>query len=698
MLLILLAQFTTDYSPAYLLLCLAVAALYAFLLYSKKAPWGKKLNRALAALRFTIVFLICLLLLGIAIKQLSTQSEAPTAIIAIDDSQSLELVSGSEKLQKLKTNVASLQQALNEKGYQVSLRTLSNTLSNNKLDSISFDYPETNISALLKDIDAEFENQNLAFTLFVSDGIYNKGTAPDMNLYRQPIYTIGIGDTIPQKDIALKSVFHNKIAYLGNRFPILAELTNTGFVGQDVEVSISKSGKILETQTLRFEQEADLKSVEFLMTAEKKGMQHYIIRSRPLEGEFTTANNEKHVYIEVLDNKEKILICAQTAHPDIKALRKAINKNENYEVDLHIPNLFALKEDATYDLVIFHQMPDKVGKWKSIWEKVRKKNKSALYIIGANTDLTALNEANLGMRIQTSGNQSDKVTAAINPDFNKFTLKSDYKARITGYPPVEVPFGEYTLSAGIETAVFQRVGTIQTRKPLLAMGTHNENKVGFVFAENTWRWRLNEYADHEDQETYDVLFSKMIQFLASKDDKRRFRVNTTASSYSDTEPVTFQTEVYNDIYEPIFGQNISLEIIDEQGKKYNYNYLHSSAASRYQVSGLSQGAYRYKASTTLDGKNQVSQGEFTVESLQIEATKTTADFALLRRLSERNRGNFQKIENWESMQNQLLALQPQKILHSSEELSEIVRLPYLLLLIITMATVEWVIRKYKGGY
>jgi hypothetical protein len=38
----------------------------------------------------------------------------------------------------------------------------------------------------------------------------------------------------------------------------------------------------------------------------------------------------------VLDGRQKVLIVANTAHPDIAALRQAIEVNENYEVDVRL--------------------------------------------------------------------------------------------------------------------------------------------------------------------------------------------------------------------------------------------------------------------------------------------------------------------------------------------------------------------------
>jgi hypothetical protein len=44
-------QLLTSYSPWFILLCLAVGALYAFALYQRKPSWSKAVNWALAGCR-----------------------------------------------------------------------------------------------------------------------------------------------------------------------------------------------------------------------------------------------------------------------------------------------------------------------------------------------------------------------------------------------------------------------------------------------------------------------------------------------------------------------------------------------------------------------------------------------------------------------------------------------------------------------
>jgi hypothetical protein len=370
----------TEYSPYFLILCVLVGLAYAVLLYTKEAPWGLSLNRILASLRFLLVSLICFLLLNPFIRLIKNYFEKPVVVIAIDNSQSIPLTNDTTAINALKKELDVLANELKNKDFEVAIQTLNEGSPEENVSNVKFDHPSTNLGNLLSTVQSNYENRNLAGVVLLSDGIYNQGVAPTYSTYNMSVHTIGIGDTVPQSDLSLKAVYHNKIAYLGNKFPILAEINNTGFVGKQTSLVLSQNGNIIESKTLNFTKENELQQVQFLVEAKEKGMSHYVVEMKALGGEFTTRNNTKHIYIDILDSREKILLLAASPHPDIKAIRSAMEKNENYQIDVFIPDLMPaeqLKKNEKYDLIIFHQLPDEGnhGKKYSLYFHHRERNK-----------------------------------------------------------------------------------------------------------------------------------------------------------------------------------------------------------------------------------------------------------------------------------------------------------------------------------
>ncbi|AFM04457.1 hypothetical protein Fleli_2074 [Bernardetia litoralis DSM 6794] len=696
-------MFLTEYSSAWIIVALLLGAGYAALLYHKRSsPWGKNWQKALAAVRFLWVSMLAILLIGLLMQQFITRYENPTVVFAIDNSASILLQEDSAKINETLNSIQKTAQNLEEKGFDVEFKTLNN-LENDSIqdnsDKINFNYTSSPISDLLRNIQSEFENRNLSNVILLSDGAYNQGLSPDISPYSFSLQTIGVGDTIPKKDIILKSLFHNKMAYLGNQFPIVAEVTHTGFENREVTAVLSQNGRTISTKKVKFSSnQNDLKSVEFLVKATSKGIQHYVVTIVPQDGEFTTQNNTAHAYIDIIDSKEKILLVAGAPHPDIKAFRAAIEKNENYKFDIYLPYLRPTELEDNYDLIIYHQFPDKMGKPLPILEKLRKLTSAELFIIGAQSDYNAFNSLNTGVKIRPLGNQSDKVIPFWNSNFSKFYLTDEQKSRFASYPPALVPFADYDISPQAEIMLYQRVGNIQTKKPLVVMSEQNGKKAGIWLAENTWKWRLNEYAENKNQEGYDALLSKIIQYLSTKEDKRRFRVSPTASQFSTSDGVTFDVEVYNSIYEPLLGQNIRLEIKDEDEKTRTYTFTNNSSPFRYSASALSEGAYSFKATTQLDGKTETSIGQFTVKEIKLESLNATADFGVMRRLAQQNKGNFYTLNNLQVLQDSLQNQVPTPTVFRNEQLSEVINLWWIMLLIIGLASFEWGVRKFQGGY
>jgi hypothetical protein len=162
--------------------------------------------------------------------------------------------------------------------------------------------------------------------------------------------------------------------------------------------------------------------------------------------------------------------------------------------------------------------------------------------------------------------------------------------------------------------------------------------------------------------------------------------------------VIFQTEIYNDIYEKIYGQEVRLDITNEKGETQNYTYTHSAENPRFEISGLPEGVYRYRASTNLrNGPEQVS-GQFVVKNTDLEAQNTTADFGMLRELARQSGGQFVQPATVESLVQMLTNNRPPDRLDSTEQMAELIQLKWLFFLLLLLAAVEWGLRKYSGSY
>ncbi len=683
--------------PAFVLLCLAIAIGYAFLLYRSKHPWSGTLNRILFSGRTMLVFLLAFLLLGPIIRQINNLYEKPVFIILQDNSVSVKETTDSVSLKSLQQSLTGIRSALNDAGYE----TFQKDLSGDDATVIKFNEPVSDLQGALRKISNQYEGQSIAGVLLVSDGIYNSGLSPLYTVYSFPVYTIGVGDTAQRQDIAIKDVVYNKIAYQGNKFPIRAEVLVKGFSNQNITVSLLQGGKVLEKQTKNSGND-QLLTTEFNVSATEQGIQRYDVQVEVKQGEKNVRNNRSTAFIDVVEGKKKILVVANAPHPDIKALRSIIDKNSNYEMILHIPGVEETEaknlQPANIDLVIFHQSPDKRGRTRDLFQKFATSKTSLFVVVGQQTDLAFMDQLNMPLKFETPPRQYDDVMPIVNPSFPYFLLSPEANSVFSGFPPVWVPFGRMQIPASSVTLLSQRVGSIATDKSLLWIDIPDNHKIAVMLGEGFWQWRLEEYSKNENIEAFDEVFGKLIQYLSTTDDKSRFKSYPVEQQFSDTEAVVFESQVYNEIYEPVFGNRINLEVTNDAGKKFNYNYVISPGNARYQIGGLKEGIYKYTASTTINGKEEKVRGQFLITAQQAELQNLTADFDLLRKLSASTGGKFYHVSETGKLQSDLSKKEASSVIHTEEKYDNLLNLKWVFFLLLALISAEWFLRKFYGGY
>jgi len=683
--------------PAFILLCLVVAIGYAFLLYKSKHPWSGTLNKVLFGGRTVLVFLLAFLLLGPIIRQIDNLYEKPVFVILHDNSISVKETTDSAALNNLQKSLTAVTESLNDTGYE----TFQKDLSGEDVAVVKFDEPVSDLQGALRTISNQYEGKAIAGVVLISDGIYNSGLSPLYTAYSFPVYTIGIGDTAQRQDIAIKDLVYNKIAYQGNQFPIRAEILVKGFPNQNITVSLIKSGKVLERQTKNSGTD-QLLPVEFKIAATEQGIQRLEVQVEVKSEEKNVRNNKSTAFVDVIAGKKKILVVANAPHPDIKALRSIIDKNSNYEMILHIPAIEETEtknlQPANIDLAIFHQAPDKRGRTRDLFQRFVTSKTSLFVVVGQQTDLSLITDTTFPLKFDQSPRQFDDVMPVVNPSFPYFLLSPEANSVFSSFPPVWVPYGRMQIPASSVTLLSQRVGSISTDKSLLWIDVPDNHKIAVMLGEGFWQWRLEEYSKNENTDAFDEVFGKLLQYLSTTDDKSRFKSYPLQQQFSDTEAVVFESQVYNDIYEPVFGNRIDLEITDDAGKKYTYNYVISPGNARYQVGGLKEGIYKYISSTSINGKEEKVRGQFLVTAQQAELQNLTADFDLLRKLSTSTGGKFYDTAEMDKLRADLSKKEATSVIHSAEKFDNLLNLKWVFFLLLALVSAEWFLRKFYGGY
>jgi len=685
-----------EYSPVLVLLCIAIGFGYAYLLYKSKYTWGKRTNQILFTFRIILVSFLAFLLIGPILKLTLNEFEKPSIVFLVDNSYSVKEALDSAQWLTLNQKLESAAEGLESQGYDVVLSTLNE--SDN--DPIQFNNATSDLNGAVRNKIGQFEGKNLAGLIVFSDGIYNSGSSPLYSPSRVPIYTVGVGDTTERADLALRNVLYNKIAYQGNKFPLRAEVLVQGMRDHNVVISVYQKGKLIALDQKNTENKSIL-DFDFQLDAGEKGLQKIDIFVAPADQERNKKNNYASAFIEVVEGKKKILLVAPAPHPDIKAIRAVVEQNANYEFIAYIPGVNSASAESldieNIDLAIFQQAIDYSGKTLPLFRQLLENGTSMFVMLGDRSNLRQLATNGIPLTFENPG-QRDAVTPVINSAFKDFGFNDKLNNIFSRYPPVNVPFGKFTYPPNANVLLFQRIGRVITDRPLLFTAATNEQKMAVLIGDGFWRWRLDEFAETQKTEGFDEVFSKLIQYLSTREDKRKFKSFPIQNEFSASEPVEFETQVYNELFELVHGQKIEIELTNEKGEKFQYSYITSPGNSKYRIGGLLEGVYRYASSTQIDGKKETVKGEFLVSEQNIELQNLTADFGLLRTWAKNTGGEFYHSQNIGQIPDDFSKMNAPSLIHSEESFNPLINLKIVFFFLLALITVEWFTRKYMGGY
>lgn len=688
-------EIITELPIAISILCLLLGFLYAFILYRKETKFSETKNwlkKSMFVARCVVVSILAFLLLSPFIKSVFNKVEKPTIVLVHDNSSSVIANKDSsfykgEYLTKLDELSADL-----EKDYDVKSYTFSDELREGS--EIDYNGKVTDLSKVFNELNDKFYNQNLGAIVLATDGIYNQGsnpvfTAKDLGV---PIYAIALGDTSVQKDFVISKAISNKITFLGNEFPVRVEFNSALCLGENTELEILHNGKKLWSKKYTISEEQVFVEEDILLEATTVGIQQYQIRLKPVEGEISYVNNEKDIFIEVLDGRQEVLILYEGPHPDVKALQQSISQNENYKVTVTKSSDFDGNTEP-YSLVVFHQV--RQSRWM---KELMKKDIPYLLFLDANSNVGEFNSLQTGLSLKNTNGKVNQIGPIYSDAFPLFNLSETALERLEALPPIVSLFGAYDLNKSNHSLFYQRIGSVTTKAPLLTFFYEENTKIGVFSGEGIWRWKMYEYQEYKNTDAFDEWVQKTIQFLSVKEDKSKFRVAIEKNN-SENDAIVFDAELYNENYELVNEPIVKLNLKNESDEVFNYEFNKSNNAYSLNIGVMPSGKYSYSAITNFNDKELNESGVFVVKPLQIEAENTVANHQLLVNLTSKNNGKLFYPTQLDELKKEIVAnknIVP--VIYENKELKELINLKFIFFLLIGLLSLEWFIRKRNGAY
>ncbi len=688
-----------DYPAWLILLCLLCGMAYSGILYykSRKADFPLATKRVLAIFRFITISTLALLLLSPLVERKSQYVEEPLLIFVQDNSASLLFTHDTayyrdDYLPGLYGFIERMSHTADPRLYTFGERF-------SRAETIDFSERMTNMSEVFHELDMRYSNRNIGAVVIAGDGLYNRGTNPLYAAARvnYPVYTIAMGDTFPRRDLILIRVNHNEITYLGNRFPVEIDIEALQSEGMTSRLSVSHDGDELFGKNITFASGHHVETISLHLDADEPGMQKYRASLAPLEGEVSLDNNHQDFFIDVIDGRQRVLILANSPHPDVGAIRESLVQNDHFETDVFLMDEF--KESAAdYDLLVLHQLPSAKHPSPVILDQAAEESIPILFVLGKQTDLVAFNRLAHGLDIQARSDELEETLPGYNQAFALFSMQETTRSLLEYLPPLYSPFGTYSIPGGAHVMLYQKIGQEMTGRPLIVFSELAERRAGVITGEGLWRWRLHAFMRHASHHAFDDMISRMVQYLALKEDRRLFRVQSDQLVY-ENEAVLFEAELYNPSYELINEPEIQLEIVNEEGLSFPYVMGHTANAYRLDAGIFEPGAYTWEAHVHTRGERLSDRGIFNVSPLDLEGLRTTADHGLLFQMAENSGAGMFYPDQWEALQADILSredINPR--MYAQKDFAELINIKAIFFITLLLLTLEWLIRKRSGSY
>ncbi len=691
----------TQYSLWWLIPCILLGALYAFILYRKEQrleDTSAGLKNLLALLRTLVIAGIAFLLLGPFFRYFERETQKPVVLIAQDNSSSILL--GPDSASYRRDYITALNAMVESLGedFEVQTYTFDKELSNDF--DIDYSGKQSDIAKAITDMVERNVNRNIGAVILATDGIYNKGMSPGhvASSSGLPFFTIAMGDTTVRRDLVLENVAHNRLAYLGNDFPLEVLLKADRLEGRQTVLTVRKGGAELFRKTIDINDEAFVTTIPATLNADKVGRQRFDISLSTLEGELSTSNNYRSIYIDVLDSRQKVLMLYGAPHPDIAAVRNSIESNDNYEVQLARADRFNGQLDD-YDLLILQGIPTLRYRVDQILQTARNKKVPVWVLGGLNTRWADLSDYGLGVKVQSKGGaNATEASPSLERGFSLFSLSQEIGQLASKCPPLHTTFADFESEPSARVLFSQRIGVVETDQPLWVFSEIDGHKTSLTCGEGLWRWRLIDHSENKDHQLFDELISRTIQFLATKEDRRQFRVYSK-NRFDEDQRIILEAELYNQSFELINDPEVTVTCTDQGGNAYEFVFSRTQTAYYLDAGKLPVGQYSYVARVRFDGKESRSSGEFLVAPIQVESVRTTADHQLLYRLSNSSGGTLYYPSQVASIADDIKAQEDiVPVIYSSEHVRELIESRWLFFLFLGLLAIEWFVRKFKGSY
>ncbi len=720
-----------------LALCALVAGALTYWSYRRTVPplsAGRRL--LLGALRFGALFLILFLLFEPILRRVTERARPPVVAVLLDNSESLRVTGAASGEAEGDTSAAdprdaveaALRRAADANGAETRVFAFDQALralpaeARAATDSLGLTGARTDIAAALSAVREKLRDENLRGIVLISDGRYNSGRNPLYAAERSPvpIHTVVVGDTARQRDVQIRRVNANEIAYVGTETPVEVGVRTEGFGGERVEVALVEGGEVIGSAPVTLPEGAAEVTADLSYTPSEEGLRRLSARVTRLDGEATFRNNVQPFAVRVLESKRRVLLLGAAPSPDVAAVRQLLEQGPNAEVEARVargggdfyggPLPDSL---AAYDALVLAGFPGAsvpAEAARRIALAIENGDAPAFFLLTPQTDLQALarffsdalpawpDEVRQGTLEATFAPTAE---AARHPVFSLLgEAEGAAPSAWRRLPPLQASQTRWQTSPDAQTLATAVVRGVDLDAPLLVVRRRAGARSAAFLGAGAWRWKNVPEGLEDAAALWPALFSNAVGWITAQEDDRPVRVEPTAETFGDGEPARLTGQVYDESLNPVEGASVEVVVTGPDGARYPQQ-MEALGSGRYgvEIDALPEGTYRYTAEAEKNGQTLgTDQGSFAVDALTLEYKETRADAALMRQIAARSGGTFQTARAEGGPPIRLAssedALAP--LVVEEEDETRLWHLWGFLAVIVALLAAEWFLRKRSG--
>ena len=703
-----------------LFLLAMIAASILFYRYTLPPIPGKK-RFLLSLLRALSLCLLLGILFEPVLRSITTTEQPPIVAVLVDVSQSMSIHDGTgDRSAQLFQFVHQDQKHLVPPQSQIEYFPFAENLHQPQpalRDTFPLEGEVTNISDALAQLKDRLSRQNIQSVVLVSDGNYTAGKNPlyDAEGLGIPVYTVGVGDTVEQKDVLIKNVVTNNIAYAETRVPVDVTVKSSGYHNETVEVTLQEGSTTLDHAIVKLSEGTNEYPVHLFFEPKEEGEKKITVTVSKLPGELTDRNNTRSLYVKVLRNKLRLILFGGEPNADIPAIRQIFLEDQHFGVRSFIQkagggfyegsSIQSVLDSA--DCILFVGFPTQVSGTallQQIHDHIEKHKTPLLYVGGKTVDYQKLNMFETFLPFGWSGiNPVETYVFPSIPEVRAnhplITLEGTMTAADwQQLPPIYKTQTAFRAKPEGAVLATTRIQDVVLNEPLLASRSIGGQKSFAVTGYGIWHWQLLAQDNPKTERFLPAFLVNVVRWLTTSEDEKKVRIAPVKETFTTAEPVAFEGQVYDDQLRPVDHADVTVEL--HRGSEQFQLPLNSAGSGRYEGSldGLGEGEYSYTAKAIATGAVLgEDQGRFSVGQVNVEFLETKMNKSLLEQMAYRTGGKYYDINNTSSLAGDMasgVAFTSKKNTEASE--IEMWNWRYLAACIILLLAAEWFLRKRSG--